>query len=113
SERGDFAVNGAFLLVLFVQRGHILADRQMVNVVDFHFAAKAFVVWRRDVIVKLNQVAFVIAQRVIGGVALVFQVLDEIINVFLHPRSSKIRGVISQVPRRLPTLRSADGIRRL
>src|SRR5262249_3533627 len=97
SERGHFAVNGAFLLVLFVQRGHVLADRQMVNVVDVYLAAKAFAVGRRDVIVKLNQVAFIIAQRVIGGVALVFQMLDEIINVFLHPRSSRLRIPVSAI----------------
>src|SRR5262245_16224216 len=87
SERGHLAVNRAFLLVLFVERGHVFADCQVVNVRDIDLAAKAFSVRRRDVIVKLDEVAFVIAQSVIRCVALIFQMLDEIVNVFLHSHS--------------------------
>src|SRR5215831_1741448 len=56
----------------------------MVDVSDVDLAAEPFVVGRRDVVVKLDEVTFVIAQRVVRCVALVFQMLDEIINVFLH-----------------------------
>src|SRR5262249_43675263 len=68
----------------------------MVDVSDVDLAAAPFVVGRRDVVVKLDEVAFVIAQRVVGSVALVFQMLDEIINVFLHPHSSEESGVGSR-----------------
>ena len=56
----------------------------MVDVSDVDLAAEPFVVGRRDVIVELDEVTLVIAQRVVGSVALVFQMLDEIINVFPH-----------------------------
>src|SRR5262249_9232559 len=71
----------------FVQRSHVCADHQVIDVLDVYFAAESFVVGRRDVVVKLNEVAFVIAQRMVRSVALVFQMLDKIVNVFLHRRS--------------------------
>src|SRR4029450_13621863 len=43
-----------------------------------------FPVGRGEVVVELDEVALVVAQRVLREVALVLQVLDEIVDVFLQ-----------------------------
>jgi hypothetical protein len=61
----------------------------VVNLMYIHLSAFAAGIERAQIVLKLSEVAQVVAQGVLGNVALILQVLFKTVKVFLHSGTPK------------------------